>query len=96
MGGNLPVKTGMRSTLVSLITAVGVMKLSSAARLKLPASATRINVSSYGLYIFVSPFRFGFVFALLYPLFLLHFSASIASTSMSAHRAFSGRATSME
>ena len=39
------------SKLICLITAVGVIKDSSAALLKLPASATLINVSSCGLYI---------------------------------------------
>lgn len=36
---------------ICLITAVGVMNISSAALLKLPASAAVMKVSSWGLYI---------------------------------------------
>ena len=45
------------SKLICLITAVGVIKLSSAALLKLPASATRRKVSNWGLYIAITSFH---------------------------------------
>ena len=49
------------SKLICFKTAVGVIYACSAALLKLPASATRINVSSCGLYIVSLPFlRFSY------------------------------------
>lgn len=51
-----PPTTSIFYPFICLITAVGVMYISSAALLKLPASATLKNVSSWGVYIGVPLF----------------------------------------